>query len=143
MIPNPVVDPKMEERVREQLVASWRAEGVTTILSVGRLVPEKDLQNLLRAFAVVLESVDAQLVILGEGPERTGLEALARELGVESRTVFAGYFRNPLAAMNKADVFVLSSYSEGFPVVIVEALYCGCRIVATRCSRAICRKSTT
>ncbi len=137
VIPNPIVDPGMEARASEEVDAPWLVERATTILSVGRLVPEKDYVNLLEAFSRVTRSMEAQLVILGEGTERSRLEAVARKLGIADRVALPGYANNPLPIMRRADLFVLSSQSEGFPVVLVEALFCGCPVVATRCSRAI------
>ena len=137
VIPNPVVDPDMASRMNEAANAPWLAEEDNTILSVGRLVPEKDFATLIEAFARVRSSARARLLILGEGRERDHLEELACRLGVADWVQLPGYVHNPLPIMRRADLFVMSSESEGFPVVLVEALFCGCPVVATRCSRAV------
>ena len=100
------------------------------ILAVGRLVPEKDFATLLRAFTRV-QTPGARLVILGKGPERESLEALARELGITERVSMPGYSQEPWHAYQTAKVFALSSICEPFGNVIVEALAHGLPVVAT------------
>jgi glycosyltransferase involved in cell wall biosynthesis len=113
-----------------------RARGpVLRILSVGRLSHEKGHDVLLRAFAQVrVAGVEATLTMVGDGPERTALEALASDLGIADAVEFKGILLDePLAAeMRGADLFVLPSRSEGFGVVLIEALATGLPVVATR-----------
>lgn len=104
-----------------------------TIITVGRHAEQKDHETLLRAFALVRQRTDARLVLLGQGPLRSSLEALARDLGISDSVVFAGWQSNPFAWLAQADVFVLSSRFEGFGNVIVEAMACGLPIVSTEC----------
>ncbi|MEH3147863.1 MAG: glycosyltransferase [Methylobacterium frigidaeris] len=101
------------------------------ILSVGRLAPEKDFPTLIRAVARL--PGEARLVILGEGPERASLEALAGALGLGDRVMLPGYAASPWPAYAGARVFALSSRSEGFGNVVVEALASGLPVVATDC----------
>ncbi len=103
------------------------------IVTVGRLHPQKDQQTLLRAFAKVVERRPARLLILGEGPDRAALEALAAELGVSQRVHLPGHVFDSLAQMKAADLFVLSSRYEGLPTVLIEALLCGLPVVSTDC----------
>ena len=67
------------------------------------------------------------------GPERARLEKLAEDLGVAEECDFLGWQANPFAFMSKANLFVLSSRWEGSPNVVVEAMACGCPVVATDC----------
>ncbi|TDB38771.1 MAG: glycosyltransferase family 4 protein [Actinobacteria bacterium] len=108
---------------------------VLRILSVGRLSHEKGHDVLLRAFAQARAAgVSATLTMVGDGPERSALEALAHDLGVDTAVEFKGVLLDePLAAeMRSADLFVLPSRSEGFGVVLIEALATGLPVVATR-----------
>jgi glycosyltransferase involved in cell wall biosynthesis len=103
------------------------------VLSVGRLVPEKDFVTLVRAFAR-LKHKDSQLIILGKGPEHARIEAEIRKLGVQDRVVMPGYVKEPWAVYSSAKCFVSSSNSEPFGNVVVEALAYGLPVVATACA---------
>lgn len=112
----------------------WFAKGGRPVfLAVGRLSPEKDFATLLRAFAEVRERRAARLVILGEGGERAALERLVRRLGISEDVRLPGTRLNPYAYMVRSSALVLSSYCEGAPTVLFEALVLGCRVVATDC----------
>jgi len=75
----------------------------------------------------------ARLIILGDGPLRSELEALIVELGLKDVVSLLGHVENPLKYFARADVFVLSSHVEGLPNVLVEAMMCGCTPVSTDC----------
>lgn len=115
---------------------SWVRPGPNrrpTIITIGRLVPQKDQACLLRAFALVATRVDADLVIVGTGPELATLRQLARQYAIEDRVHFAGHQSNPYPLLARADLFVLSSRFEGMPNVLIEALACGLPVVSTDC----------
>lgn len=101
------------------------------IATAGRLVGVKDHTTLLRSFAVLLRSRPARLVLFGDGPLRAELEAESRTLGIASRVLFAGYVNDPAACYAAADLFVLSSTSEGFGNVLIEAMAAGVPVVST------------
>ena len=131
---NPVVTPELAERAKEKPAHPWFAPGEPpVVLGVGRLAPQKDFPTLVRAFAAVVRERPARLMILGEGKQRTGLEALARELGVEHAVALPGFADNPFAYMAHADTFVLSSKFEGLPGALIQAMACGCKVVSTDC----------
>lgn len=101
------------------------------VLAVGRLVPEKDFATLLAAVAQATRQ--PRLVVLGDGPERGALEALAQSLGIAERVDFRGYLNEPWPAYGEAKMLALSSRTEAFGNVLVEALGHGLPVVATRC----------
>jgi len=101
------------------------------IITVGRLVPVKDHRTLLRAFALLRARRPARLVIFGEGPLDSELRAYGLELGIGSDVVFAGYVNDPAACYASADLFVLSSLTEGFGNVLIEAMASGVPVVST------------
>lgn len=103
------------------------------VVACGKLAPQKDFGTLLRAFARLRRKMPASLVILGEGPERRRLERLVRRLGLAADVRLPGFVDNPFAVFARADLFVHSSRFEGLGNVLLEALACGCRIVAADC----------
>ncbi len=104
-----------------------------TIVAVGRFVPVKQLDLLIRMFARSQSSKNAELVLVGDGPERTRLELLAKELGVEEHVVFVGYSDNPYRYMAEARCLVVSSSMETFANVIIESFACGTPVVSFDC----------
>ena len=82
---------------------------------------------------MILKHIDARLIILGEGERREQLEKLIEDLGIAHAVSMPGWVDNPYSFMAKADLFVLSSNNEGMPMVLGEALICGCPVVSTDC----------
>jgi glycosyltransferase involved in cell wall biosynthesis len=107
----------------ERFVVGW----------VGRMTGIKRVPDVLAAFARLVElGVDAQLVLVGDGPERAQLERRANELGIQRRTLFAGYQRDIGPYWSLFDAFLLPSANEGTPVVAIESLAAEVPVVATR-----------
>jgi glycosyltransferase involved in cell wall biosynthesis len=99
-----------------------------------RMDQQKGLDSLLRAFAQVKKvHSGARLRLVGDGPERPHLEALASELGVRASCEFPGFLTDPLGAIENGDVYVLPSRWEGLPNSLLEAIAVGLPVVATRC----------
>jgi len=104
------------------------------ILAVGRLCWEKGFDLLLQAFAKSeLAQRGVRLTILGEGPDRSSLEAMAKKLGIEASVSMPGVVQAPEEWMARCAVFVLPSRYEGFPNVLLEAMAMGCPVIATDC----------
>ncbi len=111
----------------------WGNECDNRILSVGSLKPEKDHMMLIEAFSLIPDSMNAKLIILGDGPLKSDLREFITKKGLNNKITLAGFQHNPYPWYNGADVFVLSSKWEGFGNVIVEALECGTPVVSTNC----------
>ncbi|NUJ61137.1 glycosyltransferase [Halomonas taeanensis] len=105
------------------------------ILNVARLVPQKDHELLLEAYAKAMP--EERLVIIGEGHLQTALKDTARRLGIAERVSFAGTKRNPYPWMRAARLFVLSSRIEGMGIVLSEALACDTPVVSVDCPGGI------
>lgn len=99
---------------------------------MGRFVPIKDLDTLLRAFALVAQSMDhVRLLMVGDGELRPHLEALAATLGVGATVCFAGWRLDLACVYSAVDAIVLSSLNEGTPVALIEAMAAGLPVVVT------------
>jgi glycosyltransferase involved in cell wall biosynthesis len=131
---NPVIDRDTISKAKMQLEHPWFQAGSPPVfLAVGRFTPQKDFSNLIAAFALVRQQKNARLVILGEGELRPELEAQIQTLGMSEDVLLPGFVQNPYAYMANSTAFVLSSRWEGLPTVLIEAMACGCSVVATNC----------
>lgn len=135
VIHNPLVSAELTADAEHSPGHPWFDKPrLPVVLGVGRLVPQKDFDTLIRAFALVRQQARGRLLILGEGPERPRLMALISALGLESEVELLGFTGNPYAYMRRARLVVLSSTFEGFGNVLVEAMACGTPVVASRVS---------
>lgn len=122
-----------DEGRAEEKTPLVRTPGERIILTVGRLSSEKGIDILLRAFhRYCSREPGTRLVIVGDGPLRVELAALAEELGLADRVLFAGYTNTVERYYKVADLFVLPSRTEGLPMVILEAMQAGLPVVCTR-----------
>lgn len=128
---NAVLPPSIVDRLSRWDGESGRETGL--IIWVGRLSAEKDPYTLLRAVSSLPPDRRWRLVMLGDGPERTVLEAFCQSNGIAERVTFAGYVADPIVWMMRSNLLVLSSLYEGFGNVIIEALACGTPVVCTDC----------
>lgn len=127
-MPNPVDiehfrPPSEQERTDLRLRFDLRGP---TVLYVGRLAPEKELASLLGGFAqTAVTFPEATLVLVGDGPCRSGLESQARQLGIDGRVRFVGRTSEVRQWLQASDVFALVSSIEGFSCALTEAMACG------------------
>jgi len=134
VIYNPVFNSEMLRKAEEPVFHPWlEKKNVPVILGVGRLTSQKNFGLLLRAFRRVQESREVRLIILGDGNRRESLEAQIEDLGLKDLVDLHGFVENPYPYMKRASLLVLSSDYEGLPSVPIQALACGCPVVATDC----------
>ena len=101
-------------------------------LTVCRLNEEqKDVKTLIEAFS--LYKGDEKLVIAGDGSDRKILEDLCIEKNLKDKVIFLGMINNPFIFMKNSQAFILSSKVEGFGLVLIEALYCGAKVISSNC----------
>lgn len=122
----PLGDGRQQARAR----LGSRAEELV-VGTVGMLRPDKNHARLLRAFASIRSDVAVRLAIIGDGPCRAELEALARDLGVADRVTFAGAIVDPAWCYKGFDLFALSSDTEQMPLSVLEAMASGLAVVST------------
>ncbi len=103
------------------------------ICHISNFRPLKRIDILLQAFKIVLDNgLNAKLVLVGDGPERQNMELMARDLGLEDKALFLGVQEDIRDILCISDLFVLTSESESFGLVLLEAMAMGCPIVASK-----------
>lgn len=134
VIGNPVIDKTIQNLKNEAVEHPWFNDRSKKyiIVSVGRLNKIKDHLTLIKAFAIVIKSkVNARLLIIGDGPERENILTFISKHGLNNYIDLIGFEQNPIKFMSRCSLFTLTSLSEGFGNVIVEALACKLNIIAT------------
>ena len=131
---NVISDADTLRRMSEPVDDPWLNDStVPVVISAGTLSRRKGFADLVLAMKIVTQRTPARLIILGEGHLRADLEALVKDEGLVDAVRLLGFKDNPLKYFSRSKVFVLSSYAEGLPNVLVEAMVCGCTPVATDC----------
>jgi glycosyltransferase involved in cell wall biosynthesis len=133
-----ISNPNNYEEIREKasaLDANITYHESPYILGLGRLVGGKNFPLLIDAYHYARNNfgVTHDLVIVGDGREKAAIESKIKKLGLENCIFLKGKQSNPFPWYKHADVFVLSSKSEGLGMVLIEALACGTPVVATNC----------
>lgn len=132
VIHNPVPFADVARQAAEPLGSIEASEG-PTVASMGRLVANKGMDDVIRAFAEARRRREMRLLVIGTGPELDNLKALAAELDVADEVTFTGFLANPFPLLSRCDLYVSGSISEGFGVAIAEALALKLPVVATDC----------
>ena len=134
---NPIYFPSISVLASQPAEHPWIVEKdenkFKIVLAIGRLAEQKNFFLLLKAFALVHQNLNSRLIILGEGKERSRLQALITKMNLNKYVSMPGWVTNPYSYLARSDIFVLTSNLEGCPNVLIEALACGCPIVATDC----------
>lgn len=132
-IPSGLALERIRQQMREPVKAPWDTTDVPLVLGVGRLSPEKAFGLLIEAVAMLRTRTPVRLMILGDGVERARLERLCKELELNDDVILHGFEPNPFRYMHLAQALVLSSIHEGLGMVLLEAMACGCPVIATDC----------
>lgn len=126
VIPNGVRIPQVQE-----LAVQREAGGAFVIGWVGRMVPVKGLSTLLEAIALLPATLGTtRLLLVGDGPDRGRLEALATRSGIADRIEFTGFVEDPAPLRRQMDLFAFPSLHEGIPLALLEAMAVGIPCVA-------------
>lgn len=125
-------NPLDTERIERMSLATEELPAITSlqpyVVALGRLVPEKDYATLIRAAAIARSR---RIVIIGDGPQRTELEELIRQLDLGTTVLLLGSRLNPYPWLRHAAGFVLCSRWEGYPNALMEAMHFGLPVIAT------------
>lgn len=131
---NIIKDNKSLVRSTQSVDHPWLLDySIPVVIGAGTLTKRKGFGDLINAFAIASSQRSMRLILLGDGYLRPALERQVRDLNLTSVVDMPGNVSNPLAFFSRCQVFVLSSYAEGLPNVLVEAMMCGCTPVSTDC----------
>lgn len=123
--------------LKENVGIALTSQKEKKVVTAGRLIPQKNQEMMLRAFAKVNElHPEYQLVIYGEGPSRESLESISKELKLEECVIFPGNVSDLHDRIKTAEMFVLSSDYEGMPNALIEAMCLGLPSISTKVSGA-------
>lgn len=135
VIPHPIISEKIftlrDEKVEEKIFNQKKTKIIIT--SARLYLFQKDYKTLLYSFKDICKKVDAVLAILGTGPDKEKIYEMAKKIGVDDRVIFLGYQKNPFKYIARSNIFILSSFYEGSPLVLAEAMLCNIPVVSSDC----------
>jgi glycosyltransferase involved in cell wall biosynthesis len=122
-----------DPEARPRVAAEFRiAPGELIVVSLCYLMPHKNIDTLLQSCRILADrGVPVRTFIVGEGPLRGDLEALAKKLRLSDQVHWLGHIKDPVPLLQAADVFLLISEGEGFGLAIAEGMACGATAVAS------------
>lgn len=116
---------------REELRAEYASPEEKILIHVSNFRPVKRIEDIIDVFALIKDQIPSQLVLLGDGPERTRAEQKCRVLGICEKVTFVGNVKNPMELLNIGDLFMLPSESESFGLAALEAMAVGLPVIST------------
>lgn len=120
---NAVINEEIFTLSQEKLDEKWiNDKEAPLILSIGRLVKQKDYKTLIKAINIVRKVEIVNVIILGEGDQRIEIENMIKKYQLEDTIKLVGFQKNPYKYLKNADIFILSSKYEGFPNVLIQAM---------------------
>lgn len=131
VIPNFIDLNRFQKRPHEQFKKSFCPKGEKLLMHTSNFRKVKRIEDIVRVFALVRKKVPAKLVLIGDGPERSGIEALCRELEVQCDVRFLGKMDGIEEALSLADLFLLTSEKESFGLAALEAMACEVPVISS------------
>ena len=127
-----VYQPIKDEEARARCRAHYAAPGEPVLMHLSNFRPVKRVTDVVKIFARVVREIPAQLVLVGDGPDRSTAEWLAHDLGIHARVHFLGKQERVSELLAIADLFLMPSQLESFGLAALEAMACKVPSIATR-----------
>ena len=131
VIPNFIDLNRFQKRPHEHFKKSLCPNGEKLLMHTSNFRKVKRIEDIVRVFALVRKKIPAKLVLIGDGPERSGIEALCRELEVQCDVRFLGKMDGIEEALSLADLFLLTSEKESFGLAALEAMACEVPVISS------------
>lgn len=131
VIPNFYCPSAFELAPNEEFRTSIAPEGEPILTHISNFRPVKRVDDVVRAFSVVRQSLPAKLLMVGDGPDRGLAESVCKELGLCEDILFLGKVKNPVEALKVSDLFLLPSAAESFGLAALEAMAAGVPVIST------------
>lgn len=123
--------PRIKKLAEQEVSHKWFDTGKPVIISVGRLVDQKDFHTLIDAFKIVNNTIDSRLLIIGSGKLKNKLIEYSEKLSIGNKIDIMENIANPFTYISKSDLYVCSSVYEGLSNSILEAMATGKAVVST------------
>ncbi|MGL5318807.1 MAG: glycosyltransferase [Bacteroidales bacterium] len=135
---SPFYNPIDREAIQKNIDIQKYDGQLFRIVSVGRLTVQKSYDRLIEAINILKsKGLQVHLNIVGDGPLKNNLQLLVNELNLNNEITFCGYVKTPYTIVANSDLFVSSSYVEGYSLVICEALCLGIPVLSTETAGAL------
>lgn len=131
VIPNFIDLQRFQKRPHEHFKKSLCPNGEKLLMHTSNFRAVKRIEDVVRVFALVRKKLPTKLVLIGDGPERSGIEALCRELEVQCDVRFLGKMDGIEEALSLADLFLLTSEKESFGLAALEAMACEVPVISS------------
>ncbi|MDC1188210.1 N-acetyl-alpha-D-glucosaminyl L-malate synthase BshA [Flavobacteriales bacterium] len=122
VVPNFVCVEKFSGEPKDCKKATFAPNGEQILMHISNFRKVKRIQDIIKIHSRVSKTIDTRLILIGDGPERSSMERLAREEGVEDTTYFLGKIKETERALCAADVYLMTSETESFGVSALEAM---------------------
>lgn len=131
VVPNFVCLDKLNATENGEYKASFAPNGERIITHISNFRKVKRVEDVVRIFHKIREKIPAKLLLVGDGPERSNVERLCRELGTCDDSILLGKLKNPTEVLGISDLFLLPSETESFGLAALEAMACSVPVIST------------
>lgn len=131
VVPNFVCVDKFQKKEEDCRRNIFAPNGERILMHISNFRKVKRIQDIIKIHAIINKTVPTKLILIGDGPERSGMERLARECGVEDSTYFLGKIKETEKALCSADLYFMTSQSESFGVSALEAMAAGVPVISS------------